>query len=369
MRRARGTAAGVLGLAIVLAAPAGEGAERRGGAVTFSGNVAIQLIYDNNIIHYSDADLLELETAVNQGKFSITSAGDWIVRPRLDLAVRSAAVTGRPLLLRFRFTTWRYAENQIKNNDSYSLRLTHPGFGKDNLDLSYTYAPMAYLRNFKDRPPFAPPSAPEVYTEFSLASNSFAAAYTRRLRRDLDGTATLGRAARYYNQPFMENDNWEWNGGGSLAWRAAKPLKLTGEYLYSSVRARAADAVGEDAASSNDGDPSYERDSYGLAAAFRPGGRLRAIDEVTATGQLQIYYFTSQKPLTADPFHVGRRDEVHRLEIAATSAPVGRGVTLDGGYRFTERTSSAAWKGGGEGISEDKDYTDHRFWVGATYPF
>ena len=193
--------------------------------------------------------------------------------------------------------------------------------------------------------------------------------YWRRWRPPLDSKLTLGRSERYYNQAFMENDNWEWKLGGYVTYRLLRRLRVRGEYFYSNVKARAADQAGETAAASDDGDASYERDSYRLTVDYRPKGGLLGVRRYTVRGQYQAYYFTSERPFWEDRFHVGRKDQVYRLELSGESGRIWGPVSLEAGYRFTERTSTAAYAAGGEDIGEDKDYTDNRFWFGVEYPF
>ncbi len=338
--------------------------------VQFSGAFALRVVYDDNIIHYSEEDLDEFETGPTPGKYSITTAGDWIVRPRLDLTLKSRALTGKKLEFLARFSSWRYVENGVKNNESVYLRLKHPGFGKDNFQLAFYHAPEAYLRNFRDREAFMPRSTPLAYTNFSYTSTSLGLAYWKKITSKVSGKLELKRGWRYYNRPFMENDNWEWRIGGYLEWRFVKPLKIRGEYLYSNDEARGADAVGEDASNSNDGDGSYERDSFKLALTwYVPKSPLR-LKQVAVSSQYQAYYFTSERPPDEDQYHVGRKDEMYRYEVTGSTRKVWKSASLEGGYRYTIRDSSAPFEtGDGEGIDEDKDYTDNRFWVGVNYPF
>ena len=337
----------------------------------FFGKFALRLVYDDNIIHYSDEDLGEFGTAEAPGKYSISTAGDWILRPRLEVGVGTRKITGKKLEVLARISAWRYVENGVKNNESFWIRLKHAGFGSDNFQLAYYYAPESYLRNFRDRAPFQPRSTvPYAYRPFTYSSSSLGLGYWRRLTKKLDGKVTLSRSWRYYNQAFMENDNWEWRIGGYLSYRVAQPLRVTAEYFYSDVVARAADAEGETRESSDDGDASYRRDSYKLTLGFYLPRTFLQLWRVNLSGAYQAYFFTSAKSPVEDPYHVGRRDEIFRVGVSGYTRPFMRRFVLEGGYRYTLRDSSAPYEGsGGESIDEDKDYTDDRFWIGIEYSF
>ncbi len=338
--------------------------------VDFSGAFAFEFIYDDNVIHYSDEDLEEFATQPNEGKFSITSADDWILRPRLDIVMTTFRLTGKPLSTRFRYSYWYYTTNDVKNNQSLQLRFNHPGFdSKDSFEFTIYYSPLSYIRNFRDRPPYAPASQPTEYTDFSYTSNSFTIGYFRRWTRSIDAAVDLRRSIRYYNQAFMENDNWEWNIGTNVLYRLTSIYRIRGEYDYSHVVARGADEVGETRELSDDGDPSYDRDSYRLSFEYRPRRNRYKLDGITLSGQYQAYYFTSQKTVDEDPTHVGRKDQVYRLGIEADTDPLIGKVAFYAGYLYSQRTStSPSGVVVGDDIGEEKDYTDNRSYFGATYP-
>ena len=368
----RGALAGLWLIASLgIALPAASAPKRPAApSVRVSGSLAFELIYDDNVIHYSDADLEEFATVSAPGKFSIRQAGDHIVRPMLTLNAETKALTGQKLETQLRLTSWWYLADGVKNNESINLRFKHPGFGRDNFQFTLYHAPQQYLRNYRDRPPTTPPSDPMEYTTFSITSTSASLGYWRGISKKTEGRLELRRSWRYYNQAFMENDNWEWRFGGYLGYRLAGPLKVTAEYFYSDVRARAADEAGETAETSDEGDASYERDHYRLALDFYLKKGFLRVKHFAVEGQYQAFYFTSRKPLAEDPFHVGRKDQVYQFEFTWDTPPVLGPISLEGGYRYAERNSSApGGASGGEGIDEDKDYNDNRGWVGMEVPF
>ncbi|MCA9729124.1 MAG: hypothetical protein KC729_15650, partial [Candidatus Eisenbacteria bacterium] len=172
--------------------------------VSLSGSFAMRVYYDDNIIHYSDVDLVELSSVPNLGKFRVESADDVIVQPRLELTFVSDRLTGEKAQATLSVSSWKYLENGIKDNESYSLLLKHPGVWRDNFQLTLYHAPMSYLRTFLDRPPYTPRSTPSQYTAFSFASNTGSLAWWKRWSKPVSSKLTLARSARYYNRPFLE---------------------------------------------------------------------------------------------------------------------------------------------------------------------
>lgn len=366
----------VTALALIGAVSPGTGAaaeKKKKPAVTYSGKFALRFVYDDNIIHYSDEDLYVFANEPTYGKFAIDQAGDWIIRPRIEFKAASGRGWGGEKMEGLvRLSSWRYASGSVKNNESIQILLKHGAWGVSNFQFSFYHAPEAYIRNFNQRPPFMPRSTTDmVQTPFNYTSTSVDLAYWRKWTKRLSGKLLVKRSWRYFNREFMTNDNWEWRLGGYLAWKTYAWLTITGEYLYSDVPARGANEVGETLENSNDGDPSYERDSYKVTFGFRlPKKNRIRISSVSVKAQYQEFYFTSEMPAHEDPLHTGRKDKVYRLELTGATPALFGPASLEGGYRYTERTSSAAADiAEDSGIGEEKDYTDNRFWIGVEYPF
>ncbi|MBD3336653.1 MAG: hypothetical protein GF355_14165 [Candidatus Eisenbacteria bacterium] len=334
--------------------------------ITFRGKLDVEIIYDDNIVRYSNDYLDDFRHGRYPYKFAVETYDDLILSPTIDFEWRKAIITNRQTRLRFRYTRWEYTTNRIKNNEAYSIRLYQPTWGRDHWDFGFYVAPLSYIRQLPDHPPFTP-SSHDQWVPFKYTYNSLYTKYHRRLNSDFRIDLRLGRTIRYYNRPLMENDNWEWNYGARLYWYMSRKWRLTLEYRYSDVEARGADSVGESRGTSDDSDPSYERDSFELDLRYRPPkGQLWIVDEMILWMGYMAYYFTSDKVLYRDPYHVGRLDEFYRAELEFDTEKIYGPINLYGGYRYTERTTSAPWKGD---IAEDKDYVSNRFWIGVHYPF
>ena len=335
---------------------------------TLSGTFELQVIYDDNILRSSDGTLLEFRTHSSPYKFRIKKYDDLIVSPKLSFSMARKLIGDRSTSVRFGLTRWQYAENPIKNNDSWSVRLRQQTYPRDFIEASYTYAPSAYIRQLSDRPPYTPRTVPIAWIPFKSARNAFLLGYSRRVSDRITARLDLGRTIRFYNRPFLENDNWEWNATGNASYTLIPAVKLNGRYAYSTVRARARDSVDETKDVSDDGDPSYERDLYEFELDLYPKRRLWKVTTIALVGQYQAYYFTSKRAPWEDDLHVGRKDEVSMFEGGIDTAPLFGPVAISVGYRYTQRVSSLPANKGAD-AADEKDYKDNRAWVSATYPF
>jgi hypothetical protein len=337
-------------------------------SIKLSGSFELQVIYDDNILRSSEGTLLEFRQHVVPYKFRVKTYDDMIVSPKLAFSMATKLFGGRNASIRFGLTRWQYAENPIKNNDAWSVRVRQQTFPRDFLEASYTYAPSAYIRQLSDRPPYTPRTVPIAWIPFKSARNAFVLAYSRRVSDKTTARLDVGRTIRFYNRPFMENDNWEWNAVGNVSYSLRPSVKLNGRYAYSNVRARARDSVQETQDVSDDGDPSYERDLYEFELNLLPKGRLWKLATISMVGQYQAYFFTADRPPWEDDLHVGRKDEVSVIEGGVDTAPLFGPVTLSAGYRYTQRVSSLPANKGAD-AADEKDYKNNRVWVSAVYPF
>lgn len=350
---------------------AGKGG-RFWGPFRVSGSLDFQTIYDDNIERYSDVNILRWRQGdFRAGEFDLNTRDDLILSPRLNLNLGTRILGSRESAIRLNYTRWQYARNPRKSNDSWGVRLRQPVSARGFAELGYTFAPMALIRPLGDRAPFDPFSTVAYgYYPFRSARNAFLLAYQHRISGRLTGRVEGGRVIRFYNQRFMENDNWEWNASGSGTVTLASAWKTSLKYTYSNVKSRAMDTLGETAQISDNEDPSYRRDLYQVAFDFGPSGGFGPFTAWDITGQYMEYYYTSTKPYWEDATHVGRKDEVSVVETTLETRPVWGPVTLELGYRHTRRTSSSSSSStASASLEEDKNYHNARFWLGASYPF
>jgi hypothetical protein len=360
-----------------------------------SSNLALGMIYDDNILRLSAATIEDFRRNTNPKEWAITTYDDMIVDATLDAEIARPLLAGKPTALRLRYERWEYLRNGIKTNHEVELRLRQGLRSADYVEGVYLYAPPGYIKELSDRPPFVSNVEPRTYHHFMITKNQFTLTYRWRARPWLALRVIGGRVLRFYNRPFLENDLWEWNGRLAADVTTGR-FTTTVHYAYADVAARGYDAVGETLETSDNGsDGSYEKDWYRLQLAYRPkrspyapaqqgglGGGARRLASwvdrglagvrtasLTVQCDYQRQFYTSQLPLDIDALHVGRLDETRQIQIVWTSRPVAwRTISLEAGWRYTQRTARGAGSLVGEDPSEEKDYTGSRYWLGMTTP-
>lgn len=336
--------------------------------VKVSGSVALQAIYDDNILRYPGRWIEDFRRNDPPEKFEVETYDDAILSPRLFLTFTSDVPALRQTRFFLGFITWQYMRNPIKNNDLWIFRLRQATARRDYMEASYSYSPSSYIKALSDREPFqSRATTPLEWKAFKGVRHGLGLGYSKRMWTRWTFWFEGGRVLRFYNRPFMENDNKEWNGAIQVTWSNWRMWQIHAKYQYSDAIARAIDTVGETRETSDDGDGSYERDFYEVGVRMRPQG-LWPAKEFEVKGQYMGYWFTNTRPVWEDPLHSGRQDNVYYLELTAGSETLFDWITLTLGYRFAQRTSSLPGTFEGDD-AEDKDYKNNRAWIEARYSF
>ena len=339
-------------------------------AITVAGTANFQTIYDDNILRFSDGFVEDFRRNDPADKFHTETYDDVILSPRLFINFTGYPLGKRKTRLYLGVITWQYGRNPIKDNDLWLLRLRQYTATSNHLEFSYSYSPPSYVKHLSDREPFIElrSTTPLQWRPFMGVRHGLGLTYTRRLHKKLTGSVSGGRVLRFYNRPFLENDNREWNGFTTLSWTPFKRWRLYGKYMYADADARGLDTTTETIATSDDGDGSYERDLYEVKIRYRPKGGVWFMKEFEIKGQRMDYYFTGTKPAYEDPLHTGRKDDVNVFESYITTKKLFGPMSFKWGYRFAQRVSSLPGTFEGED-AEDKDYTNNRTWIEARYSF
>jgi hypothetical protein len=360
-------AARPLKLAASAAAPAEKGGGRAAKAPAWDvrGVVSCAFIYNDNILSASPDELDNFEQGVDPWRYRHHSSDDLVVAPGLDLEARRDLVSLGQSRLRVRVKRWMYTNNPIKTNTDFDFFARQYVGKKQSLELFLHAAPWQYIRDLGDRSPLVDPESPQVMEEFRFQRNTWNLAWRQTISKTLSASLTFERNFRYYNRPFMENDIAAKELRGNVAWQATPALGLSADYSFEDAKGRGYDMVGETATTSDDSDPSYQRDLYrlGLDLALPPS--VKWLDGISLSYLYMDYYYTTQRPLVEDPYHVGRHDMNTKYTVE-----VQRKLTKTVGARLsarrTDRVVESPWSGD---LQTDKAFTQWQFWLELAYRF
>ncbi|MCB1184306.1 hypothetical protein KDM41_12795 [bacterium] len=352
--------------ALLMAVPdEDENSDDSGPLVSWRGSAGVEFIYNSNILSSSPEDIDDWYDGLYPWKSIIDSIDDLIIAPSLDLEARANPLAWGQTRLRFVVKHWKYTHNPVKTNTDFDFYLRQ-FFGRNNsLEFYGHFAPEQYIRQLSDRSPLSDPESELEWLEFRFQRNVWNVAWRQKLRRNVWAKVHYEENYRYYNQPFIENDISAWEVRGNIRWRPHGYWTLNFDYSYEDATARAIDEVGENPLTSDDSDGSYERDLYRVGVDITHPVFAPLIDRISLSFLFMDYYYTVDRPLPEDPYHVGRRDMFYKGTIDVRRA-LSDAVDLKLAVRRTDRVTSSPWEGD---LTTDKDFTQWLYWISLDYAF
>jgi opacity protein-like surface antigen len=329
------------------------------------GNASLDVIYNSNILTASPDDVDAFESGSYPYKFGHETTDDLVVAGSLQLEARRDLVSLGETRFRGRVKRWTYTHNAIKTNTDFDFFLRQYFGRRQSLELYLHTAPEQYIRHLSDRPPYVDPDTPLVWEEFRFQRNIWNLTWRQRLSRSLSGMLIYERNYRYYNQPFMENDIEAWEVRWGLGWDISRTFSVDVGYSYEDGNGRAVDEVGETPATSDNSDPSYERDLYRAELQIRWRALRQVVERIDLTFLYMDYYYTTDRLLVDDPYHVGRRDMYTKWSFELRRR-LSRSVTAVLATRRTERVVESPWEGD---LATDKAFVQWLYWIDLTYRF
>jgi len=343
----------------------GKTGAKRKPRLTWMGNASVDVIYNDNILSNSPGYNDDFISGSYPWKFTNPTKDDLIIAPNLDIEARSNLVSWGQSRLKFKVKRWMYARNPIKTNTDFHFYLRQYFGRKQSLELYFHFSPEQYIRQLSDRSPLDDPELPINWTEFRFQRNVWNVTWRQKFNRRFSAKVLYEENYRYYNQPFVENDINAWEMRGNLTWRQSRAFVWNIDYSYENAHGRALDEPGETPLTSNNSDASYERDLYRLGVDIRHDVFSRLVDRLSLSFLFMDYYYTTNKSLTQDPFHVGRRDMFYKGTVEVRRR-VAKPLTLKLAVRRTERVVDSPWEGD---ITTDKDFTQWLYWTSLNYRF
>jgi hypothetical protein len=325
----------------------------------------IEFIYDNNILTMSPDYIDEFVYGLRPDRFRIATYDDLIIAPSLDISANRRFLDWGSTRFRFRVKYWRYTHNPLKTNTDFDWYVRQFFRGGKSLELNFTHSPEQYIRQLGDREPFSDTTLPLTQEAFCFTRNYATLQWRHYYNSAFSYSLILNHKRRYYNKRFMENDIKAWEFRGQVGYRVHRRLRLTFDYSFEPAKGRAVDTVGQTPQTSTASDPTHDRDLYRLGFFWTTRWARPVFDSVDGSLLIMDYYFTSNKTLFEDPYHVGRRDVMTRVTVRVRRrlTPTMR---IYASFRYSDRVVDSPWPGD---ITMDKDYTQQRYWVGIDYQF
>lgn len=322
-------------VAALALATIGLGAGAAGAEERVKLGLAVGSFYTDNLIQYSDGQILVFDAGTHPERYSIESIDDLILRPALTLGWESIGEKGRGREVSLRGSGSFHEANSTADFRSLSF-LWRESFGRDRrLSVRGYYAPGYYLRQLRDEdyPPLPGPTSVYRRAQFDLFIGSLS--WRQRLARGFRGEATYQYERRNYNPDFEERSSNTSEGDLTLEWYRIPgrgSVRLYGGYRKSSARAEDSDGV-----AGNDADVSYHGIRLGASGSAYSSSR----GSHRFGGDLAYEYaprdYDSDRP--ADNSHYGRTDHLHMVEAGLRYDTPWR-LSLRAFYHFEDNAAS-----------------------------
>ena len=273
---------------------------------SLNATVGLTMLYDDNILQYSQEQLEVYESGRQPDRFSLATSDDALFGPSLSLSWEADRGGGRRRGLSLQGSGDFHAKNGTADFRSGRVSWREQLRSGQRLLVSYYLLPHFYVRQLFDEDAVVPYSGLSRYRraqfDLQIASLSWMQPLARRLRVELD----YQYENRRYNSSFRERDSGAHEGRVGLHWRLlprGQRIDTWGGYRVSHARADDGDL---EPASADDVDLRYR----GLVAGVQgtvdlargPRWRLSADLEYG----LATRTYGSDRP--ADRYHFGRDD-------------------------------------------------------------
>jgi len=243
---------GVLAVAMVSAGaglPISVPPVEAAGGQSLNLGLGVSSLYDDNILQYSDAQLLVFDSGLKPAQFSINSSDDLLLKPSASLTWENAMGRRRSRSVRLRFGGEFHKENATADFRSYSAQWRE-SFSKDRrLSLSGFWLPGFYLRQLYDEDfvPALPGFSKYRRTEFDLGIGSIS--WRQRIAGKTRAEIGYQYEHRAYNQDFLERTSSTHQGEFGVEWYrlpSRGSLNVHGGYRASNAKAVDADGIADD---------------------------------------------------------------------------------------------------------------------------
>ena len=356
--------AGLMGPRIT-APTAAKKAKKKKSAWSFRQSAGLDIIYNDNVLTNSPEDLDSFQNAIEPYKFKHNYDDDLVLAPSVDLEARRKLVSWGQSRFRFKFKHWLYTHNPIKTNTDFHF-YGRQYFGKNqSLEAYFHFAPEQYIGLLSDRAPGSDPDGELRYPEFTFQRNVWSLTWRQKISKSLSAKFLFEENYRYYNKEHQENDIEAWEVRGNLTWKMNRTYTWNLDYSFEDGNGKGLDEVGEDILTSDNSDPSYERDLYRIGLTLKPRPLKKYLDRIDLSFLFMDYYYTTTKSLVEDPYHAGRRDTYYK-GTAEVRRKLSKDLTIKLATRRTERVVYSPWEGD---ITTDKDFVQWLYWINLSYRF
>lgn len=337
--------------------------------VQFEGEVSFATIYDNNILKYSEKYLDRFMSNLDFGRFHIETYDDVILYQSAELAASYRIFKDLKSRININFNNSAYVINGIKNWYYVSIGFQQYLTKKASFKILYSYIPSFYVRHFRDEDWVEVYGyTPETFVPFGFSKDNYGFWAQNTFFKDTRVRLSLDYSTYYYNKHYTEYDSKNLEYGVYLYQPVIKKLKLEFGYHWLTSDAKGYDEPGEDKATADDADATFEEDGYLFGFNWQLPKIKKLDHDIDAEFEFQKRYYTSKHYLEEDREHAGRVDNNFQMSLAYGIKPA-KSWKLSAYYNYYFRDSNTSAVENQAYLSAEKDFHQSQFGVKVTYNF
>lgn len=360
-------------LAFLLILQVGESyAQKKAGKkkdLGINAEVGFSMMYDDNILKYSEKYLNRFLNREDEGRFHIETYDDLVLSPSISFT-RSFRIFGRKLTIAdMSYTHDLYIKNGINDWATLGIGLRQ-NFGKRaSFKLSYSYIPHFYIRHFRDDDWVSVYGyTPQTFQPYVFSKDTYAFWIQNTFLKNSRIMFTYNYQVYYHNEHYTEYDCQNHLLRTKLYQPLHKKLRMELMYQFTKSFAKGYDESHETRENSNDSDASFDEDGFSAGLIWTLP-KLKKLNH-SLKGECVVYkrYYTTRQYLELDLLHAGRTDNSIRMNFNYDLS-LKKNLTLSLFYNWLYRDSGSKSSLNTEYISDEKDYRQNQAGIGITYGF
>jgi hypothetical protein len=341
----------------------------------FDVGFGVGVMYDDNILKYSEKYLERFLSGQDFGRFHIETYDDVILKPSLQVGATLNIFKKQKSKLSLSYNYNSYIVNDIKNWQFISIGFQQNFLKKASFRIAYSYVPDFYVRHFRDedmveyfKEIYGFGYIPESFVPFSFSKDNYSIWVQNTFFKRTRVRLSLDYAQYFHNEHYTEYDCDNLYYGVHVFQGIGKKVDLELGFEFMTSDAKGYDEPFETKETSDDADADNEGDSFFLGASWELPKLLKMNHSVGAGIEYLIRYYTTENYVELDPEHAGRVDYVVNLDINYR-LKLSKSAEIGAFYKWFGRDSKTTSELNSNYVSDEKDYKQSQVGLEFTYNF
>jgi len=325
------------------------------------------LLYDNNILKYSNKYLNRFKNQEDEGRFHIKTYDDLIINQSLKVTSDIRIFNKYKSKINLEISRQQYLNNDIRSINEWDAGIEQLLPKRMVVKVFFSDIPHFYVRHYRDKEWVAIYGyTPETFQPFSFRKNELGMYVQKGLFKNTRLRLTFTGSRYFHNEHYTEYDCTNYLAGLTLFQPIGKKFRTTLSFQTIASEAKGYDASYETAETSEGPDASYTENRFN-ASITRDLPRIRKINHsLELEGGYWYRTYSSAYSAVSDPLHAGRTDHTFRLFFTYSVRLQNRlkmALLFNSYSRLTETNITE----NEEFVADEKDYRQVQYGIKLTY--